>query len=230
MAEILRFADRQQLAEGLAARVAGDLAAALAARGATTLAVPGGTTPGAFLTALAGQPLDWARIAVTLTDERWVPPDHPRSNARLLRAALLERGAEKAQFVPLYAEAATPEAAVAAVGAAVAERMLPLDVCVLGMGADMHIASLFPGADRLAEALDPGCPSPVLPIRAPGAGEERITLTLPSLLSAGHIYILIAGEEKLAALDAAAGDGRVEEGPVRAVLRANRPVAVYYAP
>ena len=227
---VRRFPDRQQLAAGLADRIAADLAAALAARGRARLAVPGGTTPGPFLTALARHPLDWTRIAVTLTDERWVPPDHPRSNARLLRECFLDAGAAAARFVPLFAAGADPDAAAAAIAEAVAREVLPLDVCVLGMGADLHTASLFPGADRLAEALDPECPVAVLPIRAPGAAEARITLTLPSLVSAGHIYILIAGAEKLAALDAALAPGPVAEGPVRAVLRSGRPVDVFHAP
>ena len=229
-AEVRHFADRQQLAEGLAGQVAGDLAAALAVRGRASLAVPGGTTPGPFLTALADQDLDWRHVTATLTDERWVPPDHPRANARLLRGTLLTGWAAALDFVPLFADAATPDAVVAAIGRTVAERVLPLDVCVLGMGADMHVASLFPGADRLEEALDPHCPSPVLPIRAPGATETRITLTLPSLLSAGHIYILIAGPEKLTALETALGGGPARDGPVRAVLGSDRPVVVCYAP
>lgn len=230
MAEIREFDSRLTLATTLAEAVVGHLKDAIAARGRATLAVPGGTTPGPFLMALALHELDWSQVAATLTDERWVPPDHPRSNARLLGRTLLIDETAAIEFVPLYAEAETPDAVVAEVSAAIQSRILPLDICVLGMGTDMHVASLFPGADRLAEALSPDCASPVLPIRAPGADETRMTLTLPSILSARHIFILITGPEKMTALETALGDGPVADGPARAILRGDRPVTVYYAP
>jgi 6-phosphogluconolactonase len=84
------------------------------------------------------------------------------------------------------------------------------------MGADMHTASLFPGADRLEEALSPGAPI-LMALRAEAAGEPRITLSAPALKSAFHTHILIKGAEKRAALERAQGLSPVE-APVRAVL------------
>jgi 6-phosphogluconolactonase len=93
---------------------------------------------------------------------------------------------------------------------------LPISVLLLGMGADMHTASLFPGADRLEDALAPNAPI-LLPMRAEAAGEPRITLTAPVLKAAFHTHILITGPEKRAALDRALTLTPLE-APVRAVL------------
>jgi 6-phosphogluconolactonase len=105
---------------------------------------------------------------------------------------------------------------------------LPIDVLVLGMGADMHTASLFPGAPELAAALADDAPA-LLEITPPGQPEARLTLTAPVLRSASVIHILITGPEKLAALERAVVDGPVAEAPVRAVLTAPCPVTVHYA-
>jgi 6-phosphogluconolactonase len=84
------------------------------------------------------------------------------------------------------------------------------------MGADMHMASLFPGADRLAEALSDQAPI-LLPMRVEAAGEPRVTLTAPVLKGAMSIHLLISGAEKRAALERAQGLTPTE-APVRVVL------------
>ncbi|MBZ0128127.1 MAG: 6-phosphogluconolactonase [Rhodobacteraceae bacterium] len=202
MHQFKEYADSDQQAAALAVCVAAQLRETLAAKGRATLAVPGGTTPGRFLVALSRADIDWPRVSVLLTDERFVPQESPRSNTRLLRETLLQNSAAKALLVPLFAPARVPEEALARLSDGV-RAVLPLDVCVLGMGADMHIASLFPGADRLAEALAPDCPDVLLPMRAAGAPEPRLTLTAPVLSSARHLHLLIKGRDKRAALDRA---------------------------
>jgi 6-phosphogluconolactonase len=99
---------------------------------------------------------------------------------------------------------------------------------VLGMGGDGHTASFFPGGDTLDEALT--AQGPTLSIRAPGAGEPRITFTLPRLLRTDALYLHIEGQEKAEVLDQALGDGPVEDLPIRAVLRSGHPVNVYWCP
>ncbi|MGB0694504.1 MAG: 6-phosphogluconolactonase [Rhodospirillaceae bacterium] len=218
--ESLVFDDREALAQGLAARVADDLIAAVEQRGQAVLAVPGGSTPGPFLQAL-GQRDDvpWAQVIVTLTDERWVPADHPRSNEKLLNDTFLAVGpACMARFLPLYAPAPSPEATCAYTGQALEKDGMPLDVLVLGMGEDSHTASLFPGADRLAEGLDTTGDAALLPMRAPDAPEPRLTLTAPALLSADRTYLLITGANKAAALVQALEPGPDEEAPIRLIL------------
>lgn len=212
------FPDSETLAEALATRVAASLREALAARGEASLAVSGGATPQRFLCALAAQSLDWAGVRVTLVDERWVDEGSPRSNAALVREHLLRGAAAQARFVPLHRDEPRPEDALADVDAAL-DPLLPLDVAVLGMGADGHTASFFPGGDRLAEALDPASPARVLPMRASGAGEPRITLTLPVLLAAKRRFLHIEGEAKREVLERADGPQGAAL-PVSALLRA----------
>ncbi|WP_316013646.1 6-phosphogluconolactonase [Roseobacter sp. HKCCA0434] len=219
---MMRYDSREALMTGLADIVAGQLRAALATQDHATLAVPGGTTPGPFLDALSRADLDWPRIRVMLTDERFVPESSDRSNTALLRRSLLRGAAEGAQLIPFYREADRPEDVFEELTATIAAA-LPLDVCVLGMGADMHTASIFPGADRLGDALDAGAP-PVLPMRAPGAPEPRLTLTAPVLSAARHLHILIQGQDKAEALEQAQAETDPSAAPVRVALDAGATV------
>jgi 6-phosphogluconolactonase len=209
------YPDREFLMLGLANTIAGQLADFLRREGKATLSVPGGTTPGPIFDTLSGVDLDWANVAVVLNDERWVPESSERSNTRLLREHLLRGRAAQARLVPLYAPADQPEEMLEALQDGLKPH-LPISVLLLGMGADMHTASLFPGADRLEEALSASAPI-LLPMRAEAAGEPRVTLTAPVLKEAFNIHILITGPEKRAALERAM-TLTPAEAPVRAVL------------
>ena len=209
------YPDREFLMLGLANVIAGQLADFLRREGKATLSVPGGTTPGPIFDTLSGVDIDWANVAVVLNDERWVPESSERSNTRLVRERLLRGRAAQARLLPLYAPAEQPEEMLAALEDGIRPH-LPISVLLLGMGADMHTASLFPGADRLDEALSPQAPI-LLPMRAEAAGEPRITLTAPVLREAFNIHILITGPEKRAALERAM-TLTPQEAPVRAVL------------
>ena len=209
------YPDREMMMLGLANTIAGQLADFLRRDGKATLSVPRGTTPGPIFDTWSGVDLDWANVAVVLNDERWVPESSERSNTRLLRERLLRGRAAQARLVPLYAPADQPEEMLAALEDGLKPH-LPISVLLLGMGADMHTASLFPGADRLEEALSANAPS-LLPMRADAAGEPRITLTAPVLRGAFNIHILITGNEKREALDRAQTLTPME-APVRAVL------------
>ena len=223
MIEVARqaYPDRDTLMRDLAELVADQLRGAHGSKGRATLAVPGGTTPGPFLEALSEAELAWADLAVLPTDERMVPELSSRSNARLIRQTLLRNAAAGARLVALH------EPLIGSLDGRV-RAVLPIDVLVLGMGADMHTASLFPGAPELAAALAEDAPA-LMEIRPPGQPEARLTLTAPVLRGAGVIHILITGPDKLAALEAALADGPVAEAPVRAVLTAPCPVTVHYA-
>jgi 6-phosphogluconolactonase len=213
--DFIAYADAEMMMIDIAQRIAGELRQTLAVQERASLAVPGGTTPGPIFDSLCAADLDWARVDVMLTDERWVPETSERSNTRLLRSRLLTSRAAAARLVPLYATAATPEEVLDTLAAGVAA-CLPLSVCLLGMGADRHVASIFPGADRLAEALHGE--GVLLPIRAPGAPEPRVTLTAGVLAAAIHRHIVIIGAAKRDALERARGMAP-EEAPVAAVLR-----------
>lgn len=208
------YPTRDALMAGLSALIADELRAALA-DGPATLSVPGGTTPGPVFDALSQADLDWSRVAILLNDERWVGIDSPRSNTRLLHERLLVSKAAAATLVPLYADAPQPEDELAQLSQGIAPH-LPISVLLLGMGADMHTASLFPGADKLAEALSPDAPI-LMALRAQAAGEPRITLSARILQASHHIHILITGPDKRAAYERALTLPPIE-APIRCVL------------
>jgi 6-phosphogluconolactonase len=221
------YPDRDTLMRGLAELVADQLRAACAGKHRATLAVPGGSTPGPFLSALSEADLPWRQVRVMPTDERLVPEMSARSNTRLIRETLLQNRAEAAHMVHFHAAGAGIGLLLDAIRERV-EEALPIDVLVLGMGADMHTASLFPGAPELEAALAPDAPV-LMEMHPPGQPEARLTLTAPVLRAASVIHILITGPDKVAALATALEDGPVAEAPVRAVLTAPCPVTVHYS-
>ncbi len=219
------------LAAGLAEAVAERLSTAIGERGRATLVVSGGTTPALFFDHLSRQAIEWQAVAITLVDERFVPPSSQRSNERLVRERLLVGPAAAAHFIGLWRDA--PDAEAAAIEATVDLSALPLpfDVVVLGMGADGHTASLFPDADNLAQLLDPAAPPAIYAVHAPDAGEARLTWPLGVLAAAGALYLHIEGAEKRAMLAAAVGAASDQALPVAAVLRAAvHPTEIFWAP
>lgn len=224
------FAGKDELALALADAVAENLKAGLAARGAAVLAVSGGSTPARFFAELSRRiDVEWSKVTVTLVDERWVDERSDRSNARLVKANLLQGVAASARFVPLYQGGGVPEPETVARTAAAIAALGTIDVVVLGMGNDGHTASFFPGGDTLDEVLSSD--EPVLAIRAPGAGEPRITLTLRRLLAAENVYLHIEGEEKAAVLEQALAERSEQEMPVRSVLHQDqKPVTIFWCP
>lgn len=227
----LNFDTPSALASALADRVAAELSVAIVERKQAVLAVSGGKTPELFFHYLAKADIDWKNILVTLVDERFVPVTDERSNERLVRATLLQNFASKARFCGLYTPAITAELGAFSGASRINSLPRPFDVIVLGMGTDGHTASLFPGGDRLKQALDPESRALVLPIHARGLKEARLTLTLPVISEARFIALHIEGQQKLDVFERALQDGPITELPIRAVLKYTRhPIQVYWAP
>lgn len=221
---ITDYADAEMMVLDLANIIAGELGGVLAHEDRATLVVPGGTTPGPVFDALSAADIGWDRVDVMLTDERWVPEDDPMSNAGLVRRRLLTGRAAAATFLPFYTGAPHPDDTLAEVEAMLVP-YLPAAVVLLGMGTDMHTASLFPGADGLAVALDPAAPV-LAAIRVPGQDIWRVTLTARVLREALAVHLIVTGAEKRLALDRAAG-----LAPVMAPVAAISDVAqVHWAP
>ncbi len=221
--DIRLYADAAAAGSALASRVAADLRSAIALRGAARLAVSGGTTPAPFLRALASEDVEWNRVHVTLTDERWVPPGHPRANATLVADCLLKDRAAACHWHPLYLPDVGFTAGVARLNADLADFGWPLDVAVLGIGADGHVASLFPGA-RSWQGVD--LAQPLVPAVSP-TGEERVSLTLATLRSSRQRYLLFSGESKLALVESLATAD--PELPAAALIADARDPLVAYA-
>ena len=219
------FTDLETAAQVLAEDLAAAMRDAIAARDQAVIAVSGGRTPKQVFEHLRQSELDWRRVTLTLIDERWVPPDHPESNERLVRSYLLQGPAAAATFVPLYNGADSPESGQAGCEAAVQKLAMPFDAVYLGMGSDGHFASLFPG-DPAVETRDGLC------VAVPGTESRlpRMSLTAPVILDARKIFLLFSGEEKLQKYREAQKPGPYRDIPLRLVLHQERtPVEVLFA-
>ena len=229
------FRDRQVMSAELAGTLGAGLIQALTEAPAAGLIAAGGTTAPPVLERLAAMDLDWYRVWVTVSDERWVNARHEASNERMVRDKLLRGPAGNATFIPIYSEHDTPEAAETHCHERLAAMPWQNSLCMLGMGTDGHAASLFPGTAALADALnvnyDRLCKA-VYPQASPIAGPHpRMSLTLMALTQARHIYLVITGAEKRVAFDRALLGNDAREMPVRAILQQlNSPVSVYWAP
>ena len=212
-----------QSAQVLADAVAQNLRDTLATQPRVTLAVSGGKSPITFFQALSQQDLDWARVNITLVDERIVPTRHADSNTSLVRQHLLQHRAAAAQWLPLISDDADEGSlknSAAAVEFALQHYTQP-DVLVLGMGGDGHTASIFPQAPQFADAVRPDYPQPLLhttPITAP---YERISRTLAAIEATPHVDLAIAGADKRRVYEAAA-QAQTAQYPISYVLHSQK--------
>jgi 6-phosphogluconolactonase len=227
MAGLTPYPDRSAAAGQLAVSIAGRLRQAIAERGGASLVVSGGSSPRELFQHLSSQTLAWSRVTVIPSDERWVPVDDEQSNERLIREFLLTGPAAAARLVGLYRDTGHPAQALESVGRALAEVPQRLDVVLLGMGTDGHIASLFPQAPDIQACLDARAPC-VAPALGPPA---RLSLSLEYLRNARSIDLLIFGAAKRRVFEQAQAAGPVAELPVRGILGLkNPPVCVHWAP
>ncbi len=172
------------------------------------IALAGGSTPRAVYRLLADDPyMDFRRWQIFWSDERCVPPTSPESNYRMAKETLLDRLAEPPALVFRMAGEGDPDAAALAYERAVRELVPPnpaagtgetprFDLILLGMGADGHTASLFPGSPALAEQ------ERLVVATAAPTGQPRLTFTYPLINAARRVLILVSGAEKAATLRA----------------------------
>jgi 6-phosphogluconolactonase len=226
-----KFPDAESLCRTLADQLAAALRTAITARGLASLVVSGGKSPVRLFEMLRAEKLDWSSVRIALADERWVDPADPGSNEKLVRDVLLKGEAAAARFLGLKNGAPTPEMGAVSAWETFARVPRPFDAVVLGMGDDGHTASLFPGSPNLANALNTEAAAGCVGMRSPVAPHPRLSLNLSALLGARRIVLFITGEEKWRTYVAAAGDGAMQDMPVRAVLRQTRtPVEVMWSP
>jgi 6-phosphogluconolactonase len=214
------FPDPASQAAAAASAIVQSLTYRLRLRGSASMVGTGGRSAGAVYDALCNAALDWTKVDVTLSDERFVDTTSPDSNERLTRERLLQNRAARANFVGLRGDASTPEAAAAAASAVLAD-WPPFDVTLLGMGEDGHIASLFPGNPSLPLGLDRAAPPCIAVPQGEGMApaQPRLSLSLPRLVSSRLVLLVAAGAEKRRVLERAMDDSDSTPFPVRALLK-----------
>lgn len=223
--------DANTLAAILSEELQRILVDAIAARGSASLALAGGSTPFPIYRRLAAMDLEWSRVSLIPTDERWVQAEHPASNLRAMREAFAAaRGVRLLSLTPTEPH---KQASASFAMNALVELANPFDAVLLGMGGDGHFASLFPGATELEAGLngDAGAlavhPRP-LPPEAPFA---RISLSLDRLLNSRRLLLAVSGRVKRAVLDRAQLVNEPQALPICAMLHQQRlPLEIHWSP
>lgn len=215
------FDSAREMAEQVAGDIGFVIESALEAHQGARIAVPGGSTPDLVYAQLVKRKdIDWSRVTLIPTDDRLVPLGDAQSNYRKLEGYF---GARRADIVSLVDEAALGDYKEAGrlADARLSLLQWPLDLACLGMGADGHVASIFPGPDFDAAINGPrsrraiGVRPDPMPQNAP---VERVTLTAAALASARTVMVMITGDEKRAVLEQAIKEGPLASAPIGRVL------------
>ncbi len=225
------YDDADEMANAVAGDIQFIIESAIDARGAAVVALAGGRTPQPAFDKLAEAKIDWKRVTIIPTDDRLVPMGDPLSNATMIAKTFLPKGA---RVIPITSEAAEDyKASGRAADARLQDLHWPLDLCLLGVGADGHTASIFPGPD-LDEALTGpkerralGVMPDPLPPEAPVA---RVTLSLAAITSARALMIAVTGQAKRDVIEAAIEEGVGSPYPIGRVLaQSELPVDIHWS-
>ncbi|MBT5073896.1 MAG: 6-phosphogluconolactonase [Kordiimonadaceae bacterium] len=224
-----KFDNRDELLLQLKDDVMSSLSQGLDSRNKASMLLSGGTTPGPLYNLLSEQELSWHNVWFAPTDERWVEPDHQDSNERLIRETLLQNNAKNANYIGLKSAGDDPFIGQKQSNRNIAAMVMPFDVVLLGMGEDGHVASLFPGLEDTAAAMDEKNENFCHGIRRGGGDTPRMSMTLNSLLNAKKIILLFYGTKKLKIFERARLF-KTDALPVSYLLHQNKvPVSLYWA-
>ncbi len=193
------FDDHAALVDALTSRITRCLERGIMEGGRSTLLVSGGSTPVPLFQSLAASDIAWRHVSCALVDERWVPEDHEASNTALVREHLLCDNARHARFQRTYVADVDVDERVATMLERGFWRDLSPTVCIVGMGGDLHTASIFPNADHTAAALADDAPALLhtFPTGTPANPPlDRVTLSRRVLAQSTELVLLLRGAEK----------------------------------
>ena len=219
----ITFVTPEAQAKYVAEEVSALLASAITSRGTAILAVSGGKSPLRLFEILRTQSIAWDRVTICLVDERWVPPDHERSNEKLVRLHLMQENASPSTFISVYNAGSTPVEAAQALSAMFGDEASlssGIDVAILGMGDDGHTASWFPRSRELGHCFS--TPDAYAAVSAEEGRDARVTMTLSAVSKTRKIILCVEGEVKRAVLAKAAEGSDTDsmaQYPVSAALR-----------
>ena len=208
------YEDAEELARAVADVVVRAAAESIAAREGFRLAVPGGRTPARLYALLASdgyrEKIDWSRVTILFADERAVSPAHPDSNYRLVRAALIgPAGIPEENVHRMRGEVSGLKAEAHDYEAFLVE---PIDLLLLGVGSDGHIASIIPGTAVAEEKIR----RVVAVTNSPKPPPSRLTLTPRAIREAREVAVMVSGPDKAAVVaQALTGEGKPSLVPAR---------------
>ena len=210
------------LSTSVADFVAKQLRAALYQNNVASLVIPGGNTPKIFLPTLARLSLQWEKVVVTLSDERWVSTDSEGSNENLLQNYFFNYMENKAHFISLKTDHDHPSQALSTINQRLSQLPLPINLTILGLGEDGHIASIFPGSpiSSLSHALCEVAVPPVSP-------SIRISLAFSLLISSHQIIIVVIGENKRKYLEQFINSQDTRIPFVRLIQQTRSPITIF---
>ena len=224
--------DAESLASALSKRLQQLSQSAITERGMARIGLAGGSTPMAAYADFASFDMSWPQVRLVLIDERYVPLTDSQSNEAHIAAAFSDVSAHLGVWQGLYQAAGNIVQAAEAADADIARFGLPLDVTVIGMGVDGHIASLFAESADFEAAMDEANPSAVVPIRfaSSEAKADRLSFSLPALLKTRYAVFCITGADKRAVLERSL-DGRTPHyAAARFLARYPGPVDIFWSP
>ncbi len=227
------FDSAKEMAEQAAGDIGFVIESAIEAHKGARIALPGGSTSDLIFAQLAkSKSIDWSKVTIMPTDDRLVALGDPLSNYRKLEGYFAARGADLVSLVDESALGDRQEAGRLA-DARLSLLGWPLDLACLGMGADGHTASIFPGPDLDRAVAGPrerraiGVKPDPMPKTAP---VERVTLTAPALTSARAIMVVVAGAEKRTMLEQAIKEGPLSAAPIGRILAAiESPIDIFWS-
>jgi 6-phosphogluconolactonase len=223
------FDTREDASVAAAKRLVGNLSKRLEHQPAASLVVSGGTTPTRCFRELAGTDIDWSRVHVLLSDERWVPSTDDSSNEKLVRETLLREHASAAKLWPTYDGDVDILGRCEAMDEIIRTLPIPFASALLGMGEDGHFASLFPDADNLEQGLGVDSDHLCIPVKTAASPHPRISLTLSAISRSDEVILLIFGDKKREVLEQAKASGNTY--PIAHLIKQKRaPVRVFWAP
>lgn len=224
------FINSDILVENLVKSVCEKLASTLLQKERASLILSGGSTPKRFLNTLSKCDIEWQRVDVGLSDERWVSATDVKSNERFIRENFLINNAKRANFIGMYQDERSVYEAQKDVQESIAKKLFPFDIVILGMGLDGHTASLFPQTEELKEALSLKNLALCSAVKLGNDMIDRMTLTRQAILSAKNIYIHFEGKDKIDVYNQALMGDDIYEMPIRSILQEEQKnIEVYFA-
>ena len=218
----------ESLASDLSHSIGKILTETIKTRGRASMALSGGITPIPLFKELSLLNIDWMKVDLTLTDERWVDPKNKNSNELLVRTYLIKNKASKVNFIPLKNASKTAKDGKKNSEEMLKNITLPFDVIVLGMGSDGHTASLFPCSDELPDAMNLNNLNYLISISPKSAPYQRISLTAKMIIDAKNVFLHLNGSNKLHTLENAMELKNSSKTPIYAFLESG--LNIYWSP